>query len=120
MDDTSKLSMEERLEKLEKSRGRDALRQERAEFLENLKKKPIRFVETDPSRIRKSKSQIQAEKKAKKEEEKEVKKFLEERRKQKEDEKTKGATGGVQKGEEKKEVAVTEPKATRGRPKKVE
>jgi len=101
-------SVEERLEKLEKSKNRDALRQERAEQLEKLKKIPIKYVEDDPSRINKSYKQIVDEKRAKREEELEVKKFLAERKKGKD---------GVQKVEEKEEIA---PAKKTGRPKKID
>ena len=105
---SEKMSVEERLEKLEKSKSRDAQRQERAEALEKLKRTPIKYVPDDPSRIKKSYDQIVAEKKAKKDEEAEVKKFLAEKKSKKD----------APKEEPKEEVKA--PITKKGRPKKVE
>lgn len=103
---SEKTSVEERLEKLEKSKSRDAQRQERAEQLAKLEKIPIKYVEDDPSRINKSYKQIVDEKRAKREEELEVKKFLAERKK--------GSDGVQEKAKEETPVKKT------GRPKRIE
>jgi len=105
-------SVEERLEKLERSRSKDVLRQERMAKLEALQKTPIKYVDDDPSRIHKSKKQIIEEARAKKEEELEVKNFLAEKKKKKE------VPVGVQE-EVKEEKKVIKPKS-KGRPKRVE
>ena len=111
---SEKSSVEERLEKLEKSKSQDVKRQERAAELEKLKKTPIKYVDDDPSRIHKSYDQIVAEKKAKKDEADEFKKFQADKKKQKE------ASDGLQGKEEKgKEVLADKPKS-KGRPKRVE
>jgi len=110
---SEKSSVEERLEKLEKSKSRDVQRQERAAEIEKLKRTPIKYVADDPSRIHKSYDQIVADKKAKKDEEEEFKKFKEEKKKQKE------TQDGVRKEEVKKEEVLDKPKS-KGRPKKVE
>jgi len=110
---SDKMSVEERLEKLEKSKSQDVKRQERAAELEKLKKTPIKYVDDDPSRIHKSYDQIVAEKKAKKDEQEEFKKFQAEKKAKKE------AGDGVQKIEEEKKVLADKPKS-KGRPKKVE
>lgn len=106
-----RMSVEERLEKLERAKSKDVQRQERATELEKLKKTPIKYVPDDPSRIHKSYDQIVAEKKAKKEEDVEVKKFLAERKNKKEPQ------SGVQKEEPKEEV---KPATKKGRPKRVD
>ena len=98
-------SLEERLEKLEKSKSRDQRIKERAEALEELKRTPIKFKERDLSRIHKSKKDKIAERLEREEEEVDVKKFLKERKAKKSAPK-----------EEPKEVV----KAKTGRPKKVE
>lgn len=110
---SEKMSVEERLEKLEKSKSRDVQRQERAEQIEKLKRTPIKYVPDDPSRIHKSYAQIVADKKAKKDEEAEFKKFQSDKKKQKE------AEDGLQK-EVKKEEVLEKPIVKKGRPKKVE
>ncbi len=102
------MSIEERLEKLEKSKSRDAQRQERAEALEKLKKTPIKYVDDDPSRIHKSKAEVIADKAKNAEDANAVKKFLAERNKEKKD--------AVQKEKVEEKVEVKK----RGRPKRVE
>jgi hypothetical protein len=102
-------SIEERLEKLEKSKSRDVQRQERAAELEKLKRTPIKYVADDPSRINKSYAQIVAEKKAKKEEEAEFEKFKAEKKVKKD----------APKEEPKEEVKAPAVKS-KGRPKKIE
>lgn len=112
---SDKTSIEERLEKLEKSKSQDVKRQERAAELEKLKKTPIKYVEDDPSRIHKSYDQIVADKKAKKDEAAEFEKFKAEKKLKKE------APDGVQGKEEKGKEVLDEPKAkAKGRPKRVE
>jgi hypothetical protein len=111
---SEKSSIEERLEKLEKSKSRDVQRQERAAELEKLKRTPIKYVADDPSRINKSYAQIVADKKAKKDEEAEFEKFKADKKVKKE------AGDGVQKVEEKKEVLDKPAAKSKGRPKRVE
>jgi len=106
-------SIEERLEKLEKSKSRDVQRQERAAELEKLKRTPIKYVADDPSRINKSYAQIVADKKAKKDEEAEFEKFKADKKAKKE------APSGVQKEVEKDEEILKPAVKSKGRPKKV-
>ena len=106
---SEKMSVEERLEKLEKSKSRDVQRQERAAEIEKLKRTPIKYVADDPSRINKSYDQIVADKKAKKDEEAEFEKFKADKKAKKE----------TPKEEPKEEVKAPVVKS-KGRPKKIE
>ena len=103
-----KMSVEERLEKLEKHKSNDQKRQERAAELEALKKKPIKYVDDDPRRIHMSYDEVIKSKQSKKDEEEEFKQFKAEKKAKKE-------------VVAPKEEAPEAPKAkVKGRPKRVE
>ena len=108
---SEKSSIEERLEKLEKSKSQDVKRQERAAELEKLKKTPIKYVDDDPKRIHMSYDEVIKAKQAKKDEAAEFEKF-------KADKKAKKETPDVKEKEEVKEV-LKAPVVSKGRPKKI-
>ena len=85
MAEKDKLSLEERVEKIEKNKTQDQKRRERAEELEKLKSKPIKYVEDNPNRINMSYDDIVKAKQAKKDEMIEFEKFKAEKRAKKEE-----------------------------------
>ena len=120
MAEKDKLSLEERVEKIEKNKTQDQRRRERAEELEKLKSKPIKYVDDDPRRIHMSYDEVVKSKQAKNDEAAEFEKFKAEKKAKKDapkedfsKENLKEAAGAAG------ELAKDKPKS-KGRPKKVE
>ena len=103
-----KMSVEERLEKLEAHKSQDQKRKERADELERLKRTPIKYVDDDPKRIHMSYDEVIKAKQAKKDEMAEFEKFKADKK----------AKKSEPKEEPKEEVKA--PVKSKGRPKRVE